>query len=351
MYYYKERKRVACVIPPFYRLIESKNNRLPPAMHYIAEILHRRGHEVIFINGDYVDDSFDYADRFSMTANSWLFNERYKNGHESFYNIINILSDFKPDVVFLSAGDVLIPTVELGSTQSCACLAKMIKEIIGPNVTCVGYGHLLRYAKEKDLKDLDVIIAGEGEEFATEIVEDNFRGKTKISWCNDMNSLPILSDRYIYYKPKPEDWDYIMSMRGCPNRCTFCHQPSLRGYNISMMSPVRFLRELRYRIDKIGTKGFYFSDMIFAPGAGPRTIEMLDRLTLLKSEYPEFNWWAESRVDSITSNDIVKKMKKAGCRHLKFGVEMANQDMLNTVRKGISLSEIKNAFSLTQNYG
>ncbi len=347
----KERRRVACVIPPFYRLIESKNNRLPPAMHYIAQILHDRGHEVIFINGDYADDSFDYAERLSMTLNSWLFEERYRHGHESYEEVIDILQNFKPDFVFLSAGDVLMPTVELGSTQSCGYLARQIKEKISEEIVCVGYGHLLKHAKNKDIKSLDVIISGEGEMYAADIVEGDLRGTVPIRWFENMDSLPILTGEYIYHPTKPEDWDYIMSMRGCPNRCIFCQQPSLRGYNVVTMSPERFVRELRYRIEKIGIKGFYFSDMIFAPGVGPRTTEMLERLMLLKKDYPEFNWWAEARVDMLNKKDIVQKMKDSGCRHLKFGVEMANQDMLNVVKKGINLQEVQNAFKLAKDFG
>ncbi|HEY9062655.1 MAG TPA: radical SAM protein [Pseudobacteroides sp.] len=348
--YMRERKRVACVVPPFYRLIESKNNRITPAMHYMAEVLYRRGHEVIFINGDYADDSHDYAERLSMTLNSWLFDERYKNGHQSFEEVIKILEDFRPDVVFLGASDVLMPTVEIGSTQSCSYLAKRIKEDLGSQITCVGYGHLLKYAKERDLKDLDVVITGEGEEFAAEIVEGDLKGKVPISWCKDMDALPILTGEYLYHPAKAEDWDYIMSMRGCPGRCTFCQQPTLRGYNVSTMLPERFIRELRYRIEKIGVKGFYFTDMIFSPGLGPRTTEMFNRLIALKEDYPEFNWWAEARVDTATNREIVEKMKHSGCRHLKFGVEMGNQDMLNVVKKGTSLKEVQAAFALASEY-
>jgi anaerobic magnesium-protoporphyrin IX monomethyl ester cyclase len=107
---------------------------------------------------------------------------------------------------------------------------------------------------------------------------------------------------------------------------------------------------LRYRIEKIGTSGFYFADMIFIPGVSQRNTEMLERLTLLKKDYPGFNWWAEARVDTLTKREIAEQMKASGCRHLKFGVEMANQDMLNTVKKGTNLKEVKQAFDLAAEY-
>ena len=123
-----ESKRIACVIPPFYRLVESKNNRISPAMHYIAQILYQRGHNVLLINGDYADDEIEYGDRVSILLNNWLFAERYKYGHESYDEVLSELQKFSPDIVFIGAGDILIPTVEIGSSQSCIFLAKQIKK-------------------------------------------------------------------------------------------------------------------------------------------------------------------------------------------------------------------------------
>ncbi len=346
--YTKERKRIACVIPPYYRLIESKNNRLTPAMHYIAEIIHRRGHEVIFINGDFSKD--DYADRVSITMNSWMFEERLKNGHKSFEEVIDILKEFKPDMVFIGAGDVLIPTVEIGSGQACDYLSKKIKSTFGSDITCIGYGHLLKYAKNKDLENLDIILFNEAENNVVDIVENNFSGEVTTSFLKDLDELPILSDSYIYHKVLPQDWDYIMSTRGCLNRCTFCYQPSLRGCDIAMMSPKRFVKEIRHRIEKYNIVSFYFADTVFISNGDKRTNEMIDRLIEVKKEYPEFNWRAEARIDSI-DYELLPKIKEAGCKHLKFGVEMMNQDMLNVVKKGINIDEVKKVFKITKELG
>jgi anaerobic magnesium-protoporphyrin IX monomethyl ester cyclase len=347
----RERKKVACVIPPFFRLVESKNNRLFPAMHYIAEILHLRGHEVTLINGDFGDDTVDYADRLSITLNSWLLEERLKKGHQSIDSVVAILKQLDPDIVFIGAGDILIPTVEIGNASSCFTLARRIKDEIGPDKICVGYGHLLRYVNAETLSSLDVVITGEGEQHAIEIVEEGLRGTLTNSWLESLDQLPILTEGHLYYKVKPQDWDYIMSMRGCPNRCTFCFQPSFRGFNIAAMTPKRFIKEVRYRIEEFNTRGFYFADMVFIPGSGARTLEMLDRLIMVKEDYPDFRWWAEARVDTVTKREIVAKMVQSGCSHLKFGVEVMNQDMLNVIKKGISLNEVVDVFKLTADYG
>jgi anaerobic magnesium-protoporphyrin IX monomethyl ester cyclase len=347
----KERKKVACVIPPFFRLVESKNNRLFPAMHYIAEILHLRGHEVTLVNGDYGDDTVDYADRLSITLNSWLLEERLKSGHESIDSVVAVLKELDPDIIFIGAGDILIPTVEIGNAHSCLVLARRIKNELDPDKVCVGYGHLLRYVNGEELNSLDVVITGEGEQYATKIVEEGLRGTLSDSWLESLDRLPILTGNHLHYQVKPEDWDYIMSMRGCPNRCTFCFQPCFRGVNIATMTPKRFVKEVRYRIEEFYTRGFYFADMVFIPGGGARTLEMLDRLIMVKEDYPDFCWWAEARVDTVTKRRIVEKMARSGCDHLKFGVEAMDQDMLNVIKKGISLNEVVDVFKLTADYG
>lgn len=343
-------KKVACVVPPFYRLIETKNNRLTPSMHYAAEILHRKGHNVIFINGDYEDETFDYSDRLSMTLNNWLYTERFENGHESFDKIVDQLRAFEPDYVIIGAGDVLIPTVETGSAQACSYLANKIKDSLGFHVVCVGYGFMLKYANKELQAPFDAIIIGEGENQIVEIVENGKRSMLPTEWNQKLDLLPILTDEYLTYKPEPTDWDYIMSMRGCPHHCTFCMQPTLRAGVVHTMSPKRFAQEIRYRILNYGVYGFYFLDMIFLPDSSPRTYEMLDELVQIKKEFPQFNWWAEARgnASKLWSNDIVHKMKLSGCRHLKFGVEMTNNDMLKTVQKGINYEQVKDSFKLIQ---
>ena len=346
-----QNKRVACVVPPYYRLIESKNNRLMPALHYVAEILYRRGHETVFINGDYGDEAVEYSDRYSMLKNSWLFQERYANGHVSYDNVIHILKDFRPDVVFLSAGDPLIPTVETGSAQSCGILAKRIKQEISESIVCVGYGHLLKYATKKDTEFLDTIITGEAADYAVGIVEDNIRGVLTEKWYGSMDDLPILTDKYLFYPTEPADWDYILSSRGCPNGCRFCYQPVLRKGRVDCKSGEKFVKEIEYRIKEHGTEGFYISDMIFSSGEEEDVEKKISLLQSIKQRYPRFHWWAEFHVKGVQSLELIQKLKDCGCVHMKFGVEMGNQDMLDTMNKNITLEEIRRAFEITKQVG
>jgi len=340
--------RVVCVFPPFFRLTESKNNRVTPAIHYLAEVLHRRGHEVLYLNADHSDVE-EYADRFSITMNNWLYDERIRNGHKSFDEAMDVIKEFRPDFVVIGAGDILLPTVDIGSSDSCAKMASLVKAW-NPDCVTVGYGHQLRTAKPEHVSALDAIIQGEGEEDVVEIVENGVRGVLPIRYRADMDSLPILTGSYLHHEVTSFDWDYIMSMRGCPFKCTFCFQPSLRGSKIKMMSPQRFVSEVRHRIVATGTTGFYFSDMIFGL-TKKRTLEMCRLLTEVKAECEQFHWWCEARVDTVVDEEMAEAMALAGCSHLKFGVEMANNQMLKVIQKGIDLNKIQIAFERAAAFG
>ncbi len=345
----RKNKRIACVMPPYYRLIESKNNRLTPAMHYVAECLHRLGYEVTLINGDYSDGT--YADRVSMAENNWLFQKKYMERHSSYDEVIDILKEFAPDFVFISAGDVLFPTVEIANPDTCFFMAEKIKKEISPDIVCVGYGSLLKYAQLSKLDILDVAITCEAEGLLTDIVENNLRGILDDYWLEDMDELPILTDTYLNHKVSSNDWDYIISMRGCPNRCNFCLQPSLRCGKISMMSAHRFAEEILYRIQNFNIYDFYISDLVFIPEDSKRTNDMLNLFIEIKKKYPNFSWRAEYRVDMIHNIEFLQKLKKSGCRHIKFGVEMMNEEMLKQMNKGITIPQIERAFKLTKEAG
>jgi len=49
--------------------------------------------------------------------------------------------------------------------------------------------------------------------------------------------------------------------------------------------------------------------------------------------------------------EVVKTMKEAGCHYIRFGVESGSQKMLNIMKKGTTLAQIKRAFELCRKAG
>ena len=66
--------------------------------------------------------------------------------------------------------------------------------------------------------------------------------------------------------------------------------------------------------------------------------------------HKKIRWRCMTRVDCV-DEQILKNMRRAGCREIGFGVESPHQDTLNFYRKGTTLKEVENAFALAKKAG
>jgi len=53
-------------------------------------------------------------------------------------------------------------------------------------------------------------------------------------------------------------------------------------------------------------------------------------------------WWCETRANLVTE-DLVKKMKHAGCDEITIGAESGDEETLKKIKKGITIEQIKNS--------
>ncbi|NIW10805.1 MAG: radical SAM protein, partial [Gammaproteobacteria bacterium] len=64
----------------------------------------------------------------------------------------------------------------------------------------------------------------------------------------------------------------------------------------------------------------------------------------------DVKWMCQARVDNV-DQEILEAMKKAGCHYIKYGVESGSQEMLDAMKKGITLEKVRKAFKLTRKVG
>ncbi|GAH77078.1 unnamed protein product, partial [marine sediment metagenome] len=55
----------------------------------------------------------------------------------------------------------------------------------------------------------------------------------------------------------------------------------------------------------------------------------------------DIEWQCSTRVDTVTE-EVLGKMKNAGCYAITFGIESGSQRVLDEIRKGINLEQVKN---------
>lgn len=134
----------------------------------------------------------------------------------------------------------------------------------------------------------------------------------------------------------------MMTDFGCPYHCSFCITGNF-GYRMRDLGNVA--EELAY-IRSIGIEDIWFKDVVF----GVNKRHYGDLLDLLLSQPKKFRWATLSRVDIVTE-ELLEKMARAGCHTIQFGVESADEKILESIEKGISPERVKEVFGLCRKLG
>jgi radical SAM superfamily enzyme YgiQ (UPF0313 family) len=171
---------------------------------------------------------------------------------------------------------------------------------------------------------------------------------------HDLDELPFPDiDRtgFRRYEPTPPNYYSlptigIMASRGCPYKCTFCATHFQWNKTMRRMSRGLLVDWLEKFATDWGVRDFRFFD---------------DTFTVPKKEVVEFceevlrrglkiHWNCYSRVDTI-DKELARLMKRAGCYHVKFGIEAGTQESLDRIRKNITLERAREAIAEVASLG
>ncbi|MCE9613328.1 MAG: B12-binding domain-containing radical SAM protein [Lentisphaerae bacterium] len=215
----------------------------------------------------------------------------------------------------------------------------------------------------------DVVILGEPEETIVELARlaPDLAGVDGIAYRNpdgsatrtkprppvkDLDSLafPVRDftspDRYwdISYFGKPTAW--ILPTRGCPSRCRFCAQWGVNQRSIRRRSPKNLVDEIEQIVREQGIHHFVFFDEIFnvAPSHVHAVCDEILRRGL------KISWWCAARADCVRP-DVVRKMKAAGCVEMRFGLESANNEILEYLLKDTTVEKLRHGMEVTRAAG
>jgi radical SAM superfamily enzyme YgiQ (UPF0313 family) len=137
----------------------------------------------------------------------------------------------------------------------------------------------------------------------------------------------------------------IFTSRGCPFNCIYCASKYILGRKIRYIDPVKVVNQIERLVEKHNINGFYIMDDTFTlkkEHVMRFCQEIIDRkLDLI--------WGAETRV-SLIDDEMIRKMKEAGCVQMDFGVESGSDRILGVLRKGTTAKEIIRAFDLCNKY-
>lgn len=95
-----------------------------------------------------------------------------------------------------------------------------------------------------------------------------------------------------------------------------------------------------------GFDGFVFNDDTFVVDKK----RVLEFCRLLKESNLNIKWYCNGRVN-LMSEELIKAMKESGCIGIAYGIESGNQDILNSIKKAITIEQVENITALTKKYG
>jgi len=193
-----------------------------------------------------------------------------------------------------------------------------------------------------DLAAVDGIVYRRGER----IVENPDRPPVE-----DLDALPyparhlVPPDNYRVFDDNLAVATMICS-RGCPMQCSFCASSALHGKRVRRRSTGDVVEEIRQIQDNLGISAIGFMDDTFT--LYPRWVEEFCREVIEQDLGIE--WGCTARVDRI-NRSLMDLMKKAGCHTLFFGVESGDQGILDRVKKGTHIDQIKHVFATAHDLG
>ncbi|MAG79066.1 hypothetical protein CMI40_01675 [Candidatus Pacearchaeota archaeon] len=140
----------------------------------------------------------------------------------------------------------------------------------------------------------------------------------------------------------------ILSSRGCPFQCTFCYHTL--GTKYRMRSIDNVMDELNKAVKKYKINIINIFDDLFSMDK-KRLYQFCKRLKKLINEVPwECKWECQLSVNTV-DKDMLMTLKDAGCHAISFGFESYSSEVLKSMKKPISPSQIDKALKLSMEIG
>jgi len=257
------------------------------------------------------------------------------------------------------------------TTYHAAALSRTIRQEIPDAQIVWGGHHASSVPREVAAEDyVDLVVIGEGEETAVELSESLLAGKdlsgvsglalkdgnggTLVTaarpFVADLDSLEIdwsLIEPKSYFRADENGNTRVAfySSRGCPYKCSFCNTPSYTGKLFRSHSPFYVERHLRHLKSAFGVNTVIFADDNFMIDR-KRGLEIVRRLANAGIRVSTLDVRLNQLNDSVCA-----EFKEHGVSGIFFGFESGNDRILKVLKKGLTVSQIKEGAKLLARYG
>ena len=281
------------------------------------------------------------------------------------------LNDFRPDIVGVSA-----LTLEAPAMYQIAHFVKTVADV--PVV--VGGPHATS-APEEVLKnkDIDIVVIGEGEITFKELLDsldqeqemkqvdgigfkkgDTIQVNQPRDYIDNLDQLPFpaweLIDIHHYAHTKSmstpifrssfKPYMVMLTSRGCPFRCTYCH--NIFGKQFRARSVSNVLEEMAVLIERYQISDFEIIDDI--SNFDRERIKLILSGIIEKGWKIRFSFPNGVRTDML-DEEIVRLMKKSGAGEMSIAVETASPRLQKMIKKNLNLEKVKRMINFAADQG
>jgi radical SAM superfamily enzyme YgiQ (UPF0313 family) len=270
------------------------------------------------------------------------------------------LERFKPQIAGITAVTM--------SFNNAINVIKDVKAVNPDILTVMGGPHVSFCARDtlNTYPELDFIVLGEGEHTVVELIRATDKGDSfdsvkgiayrygdeiffseKRELIKNLDDLPLPARHLLplgRYKALGMPISLTTS-RGCPFKCIFCVGRKMVGTKVRYRSPGNIVDELEY----LSTLKFHQINIADDLFTADKNHCMAVCEEILKREL-RLKWTSFARVDTV-SDDVLTKMKAAGCSAVSFGIESANPQILKTIKKGITPQQVVDAVAMCKRSG
>ncbi|MDE3259275.1 MAG: radical SAM protein [Gemmatimonadota bacterium] len=305
----------------------------PTGLAYISSILKQNGFETYLIDPQPQNYSLSEIERYANLADVILI----PISHTRYDDITSWLRLYKDKIRIGVSNFASICSDELLKSGSCDIVIQGENEY-----TCLELAKAFKVSTSPDLSKIaGISFLKNGIVFNT--VERPLPKNLDRIPFPDRQGLNLNVYTDIAFRGSPTA--FVLTARGCVYKCTFCSTHQMYDYKAYYRSPENVVNEIEEVIHKYGITSFFFIDDTFT--LLPRRVERICDLIVQRNL--GIQWACLGRIDLI-NDDMLMKMKRAGCIEIRFGIESGDDQILMNIRKNLTVSQVELGIQLMRKH-